>query len=303
MDGMDGKPTAGQMSRFVFKEALQHPTTIFPAAATLVSALYLYLINFNRQGFAFLLGAGVLTSLSFVWHYFFRFEKIVGKLFRAKKVARFDNLADKEKDLYRRCTKSGFHEGASELRQLAAAFEKLRDYLLDDHGTHNRPQAERFLVIASEAFKEGMSCLEAALAAHVTMKRVNLHTLRTEMVAWTAERHRLSRQGEKNKVKMQALTTKIDSHRQRISLYQQQSDQLAEYMAQAEVIEAALETTYFEVSQLMNRKSPVIGTDSVSQLEKAVAAAQRVEAKLRAMEQPDTDADAVYLEAGRQSND
>lgn len=295
------KPNAAKMSRFVFKEALQHPTTIFPASAMLISGLYLSLINLNRTGFAWLLGCGVLASLSFVWHYFFRFEKIAKKLFKEKKTARFQHLFERKKSLYRACSKAGFHEGASEVRQLSDVFEKLRTYLQDDPHAQDRPQSQRFLVIAAEAYKEGMTCLQAALDAYQLMKRTNPRALRTEMVAWTAARKRMNRDPEKNRIRIQALTTKIESHKMRLDRQQQHSDQMAEYLAKSEVIEAALETTFFDVSKLLQQELPTTGTDSVSQLEKAVAAARRVEDKLRTMTSPASDADDVYLEAG-QSN-
>lgn len=296
------KPNAAKMSRFVFKEAFQHPTTIFPASSMLISGLYLSVIDFNRAGFAVLLGSGVLAALSFVWHYFFRFEKIVAKMFKEKKYARFERLEERERDLYKACSRAGFHQGASELRQLSAVFQKLRHYLLEDSGAKDRPQSERFLVIATEAFKEGMTCLELGLRAHQVKRKNNANALRTELVAWTAERKKLNRYPQRNQVKIQAINTKIESHRTRLDRLQKQSDQVAAYLAQAEVIEGALEKTFFEVSNLMTEKMNTFGSDSANQLEKAVAAARKVEEKLRAMEQPDAQTDSVYLEAGRKSD-
>lgn len=291
------KPTAAKMSRFVFKEAFLHPTTTFPAASLLISGLYLGVVDFNKTAFIMMLASGVLASLSFVWHYFFRFEKIVEKLFKEKKLERFQGLEERQKDLYRACTKAGFSEGAREVRQLTDAFEKLRDYLVKQ--SQNRPQAERFLVIASEAYKEGLGCLQNALHAHELKQNTPPHSLQTEMVAWAAERKRLMRDPERNKVKIQALTTRIESHRNRLDRLQQQSDSVAAFLAQSEVIEGALENTFYEISQLLAQSTPSLGFDSVTELEKAVAAAQRVEERLRAMEQPGQEDEAMYLDAGQ----
>lgn len=299
----EDKPSAAKMSRFVFKEALQNPTTIFPASAMLISGVYLSLIDLNRVGLAVLLGCGALSALSFVWHYFFRFDKIVKKLFKGEKEARFKHLEERQQKLYRDCQKAGFQEGATEVRQLSEAYDKLQNFLLHDPQAENRPQAQRFLVIATEAYKEGLSCLQAAMEAHKLRKRTNPHTLRTEMVAWTAERHRLNRQPGKNRVRIQALTTKIETHQMRLLRQQQQSDQVAEYLAQSEVIEAALETTLFDVSKLLNQSSPTMTVGSVDQLEKAVEAARRIEEKLRSMETPDLEADNLYREAGQRNHE
>lgn len=295
------KPTQGQLQRFVLKEAIQHPTTIFPAAASIVSAMYMFMISFDRPSFAAFLATAVVAAGSFVYHYFFRFEKVGKKLLDRVKRSRFKDHAQLAEDLHRDCARAGFRDGAKESRELAEAFNKLRDFLIDEANAAERPNAQKFLILAEESFKEGIACLRAALEMHRALKRVDIRLLKREIVAWSAEIRRLQNRPGYNQTQIDAIRTKIKSHQGRLELWKKNSDQLHQYLAQSEVIEAALETTLFETSQLLDRGELVVRSDTASKLEQAVAAARRVEDRLRDIETgaASREEEQIYVEASK----
>ncbi|MCP5051822.1 MAG: hypothetical protein GY940_31940, partial [bacterium] len=60
----------------VYSEASQHPATLFPAAVSILSALYMGLINFSEAAFTVAVGSGMLALASWVYQYFVRGEKV-----------------------------------------------------------------------------------------------------------------------------------------------------------------------------------------------------------------------------------
>ncbi len=295
-----GKPTQGQLQRFVFKEAIQFPTTIFPAATSVVSALYMLMISFDRPSFAVLVASGILAAGSFVYQYFFRYDKIAKKLVDRMKRDRFQDHSKMAEALHRECARASFREGAKESRELAQAFKKLRDFLIDEANAAERPNVQKFLIMAEQSYKEGLACLRAALDTHRLLDKFDIRLLKKEIVAWSADIRRLQSRPGYNQTQIDAIRTKVHSHQTRLELHKQKTDQMHQYLAQSEVIEAALETTMLEVSQLLDKGELVVHGDTVHKLEQAVAAARRVENKLREIESGGpSDEDKMYMNASK----
>ncbi|MCB1043701.1 MAG: hypothetical protein KDC35_12225 [Acidobacteria bacterium] len=300
MTELHTKPTQGQLQRHVLKEAILHPTTTFPAAASLVAGLYMFIISFDRPSFATFLAAAIVTASSFVYHYFFRYDDLAGKLMEKMKRARFKDYSQLAEDLHRECARVGFREGAKESRELGQAFAKLREFLIEKANAAERANAYKFLILAEDSFKEGLSCLRSALDTHQLLKKMDVRDLKKEIVAWSADIRRLQSRPGYNEGQIDAIRTRIKSHHQRLELHKQKTELMHRQLAQSEVIEAALETTLLEVSQLLDGGELHMRTDTASKLEEAVAAARRVEQKLREVERGEgPDQDQIYADAGK----
>ena len=84
----------------------------------------------------------------------------------------------------------------------------------------------------------------------------------------------------------------------RLDRYRRRAEELQTLIAQLNELETALETTYLEVVDLVGQEASagLFESGAAAHLERAVAAARRVEQRLRGFGSADTRADEEYLE-------
>ena len=93
--------------------------------------------------------------------------------------------------------------------------------------------------LAEDTLKEGVRILQQAVAVYRAVISIDVEVLKSEVESWRQERKGLADDNGKAK----ALDRQIDSHEQRIALYDTRQDTIDELIARVNDIETALQTT------------------------------------------------------------
>jgi DNA repair exonuclease SbcCD ATPase subunit len=138
----------------------------------------------------------------------------------------------------------------------------------------------------------GVAILHRALNFFQALQDVDVDTLEQERQAWIRwrEQEGSSESLERN---IEACTKRLDQYRRR-------AEELQALIAQLNELETALETTYLEVVDLVGQEASagLFESGAAAHLERAVAAARRVEQRPRSFGSEDTRADEEYFERG-----
>ncbi len=291
------------VSRAVFSEAIQHPTTLFPAAAGILGTLYMLLINFDKLPFAVAVGGGIAGIASYVYHYFVRGEKLGAEYVNTLKAKRVRSKERQAVNMEEECRKAGFMDGEKESRELKESFTRLHSFLKDKVEKKRVMTAERFMLLAEQNYNQGIHLLQKALVLFNVLKEIDNVQLEEEKAAFQRALNEMARrEDDSQKPVMEALYSKIKSHDKRLEKYEERKEGLQLLMAQLEELEAALDTAYLEMADLVDDETFGKRTDVASNLEKAVDQARRVEERLRGKhdEKPDDD---IYAKAGREAKE
>ena len=290
----------GAVNRAVFSEAVQHPTTLFSAAAAILSGLYMGLVNFNETAFAVAAGGAVFSLLSWVYHYFIRGDKLAKKYVQELTEKRKDYKAKRVENIEQECRRARFPQGAKAARELKKAYMRLVDFL-KEKSRDKAMTAQRFLILAEECYDQGTMFLDKALSLYRALGQIDKRKLTLELEEWEKEVNELERQqreGEEQKgLVIRALREKIRSHLKRLELLEKRNKTLKQLMAQCEILEATLDSAYLEVVDIMETGAYVNQDNVASNLERAVAAARRVEDRLRGLGKDETIDDSIYTNA------
>jgi len=294
--------SGGAVQRAVLKETLQHPLTILPAAVSVVSLMYMGLISFDPTSFGVAFGAALFGAAAWVVNYFFR-----GEQFAADHVRRLREQRDAGEEmaltaLRSECKAAKFAPGVEAAAQLAGAYEKLRR-MLSDRAAAGQPEAARFGVLAEDTYREGMQLLRIALDTHRALQEIDVDRLQKELARWQADLRRLEPRARSDDAAASGRATleaQIAGHQKRLASYTEHEAALQRNLAQCEALESALETAYLEVLDLGQEKDQLLQGEAASRLEQAVSAARAVEDRLR-NGRVNSDADAIYLQQGKQS--
>jgi hypothetical protein len=303
---MDG--FSKQIHRKVMSDAVQAPSTLFPAAVALLSGLYMGLISFDETSFAVAAGSGLVSLLSWVYHYFIRGEKTGKeygrKLLEKRKTIRKQQVVNIEEE----CRNAGFAEGESAARELEEAFSRLEHFLKGKYKERQPGSAERFLALSEQSYDQGVSFLEKSLSLYRALEQMDEEKLKKELIAWEEEAAELKKKtrqkGDHADLVLQALEEKIKSHRRRLELFTERSEKLQQVLAQCEILEARLDSSYLEVVDLMDGNHQVKLENVAGDLERAVSAARRVEERLRGIGYDEQFDDSIYSrQAGQQEKE
>jgi len=274
------KFSAGAVHRAVLAETLQHPLTVLPAAVSALSGLYMGLISFDPGSFAVGFGAALFGAAAWVVNYFFRGERFAEAHVRKLRAERERFKQIESEALRARCAAAGFEQGAEAVADMTRAFGKLRQYL-EDRAADGSLDAMRFQVLAEDTYQQGIAILQAALDSHRALAEIDTAKLRRELAEWERELPRLEGQFGADDARCEALRKRMDSHRRRLGLHDERNDALHQLLAEAEVLESALESAYLEVLDL-GRDTAVAGrSEAAERLATAIGAARRVEDRLR----------------------
>ncbi len=289
--------TAGAIHRAVLAETLQHPLTILPAALSAVGGLYMGLISLDPGSFAVTFGGALLAAGAWVVNYFIRGEKLAARHVERLRQRRERMRREELRSLESEWAAADHPAGTQQARELRQAYGKLEELLASRWAETRGLNAERLLVLAEDTYQEGSAILRQALDAHRALGRIDRDKLERELFEWRADLGRLrSGRTVAAGVSAETLETRIAAHERRLELYDQQAQTVERLLAESEVLESALESTYLEAVDLQSPEAFFSRGRAAEELERAVAAARRVEERLRSMDRPPGD-DEIYLEA------
>ncbi|MCP4215405.1 MAG: hypothetical protein GY765_12155 [bacterium] len=298
--------TPAAIHKKVLSEATQHPTTLLPAAAAILSGAYMGLVDFSEVSFAVALGSAVISLASWVYHYFVRGEQIgvdyvngIQEKYREQKERHVENVEEK-------CREARFHVGEQAAKELKNAYIRLDDFLREKSGKRISSTVARFSNLSEECYYQGVHFINKALALFQILQEMDGEKLREEMISWEDALEDMendkSRDADQRKFLMEALQEKIRKHKKRVGLYSERKETMEEALAQTESLEATLDSTYLEVVDLIDSGTQIQRGNVATNLEKAVDAARRAENRIRGMERgPSEKDDEMYAEAGRQA--
>lgn len=286
--------------RAVFSEALQHPSTLFPAALAILSGLYMGLVSFDETSFALAIGSGVVSLLSWVFHYFVRGDKIAEQYVRQLKEKRKVYKKRQVQDIEERCKAAGFTRGQQAAKELLEAYTRLYQFLKEQLKKKKSMTAQRFLILAEETYDQGVLFLNKALGLYLALDQIDEMKLIKELRTWQKEIKNLEKNGKKKQEQkdpvIQALHEKIRSHRKRLELFTERGETLKQMLDQCEILEATLDSTYLEVVDFIDGEPymNVKHDSAASNLERAVAAARKAEDRMRNIGKQQEIDDSVY---------
>jgi hypothetical protein len=300
------KPTeedfsAAAVQRWVLWETVQHPATILPAAGAVVSALWNGAFGVSPSGLAVTLGLVFVGGSAWIYNFFFRGEQLAEG--RVQSLLRESAAGEEQEleELARRCRTDRLLDGAKEAEEILAAYRRLCSYL-DDHSTEEgNINAERLRSLARDTFREGVALTKQALATWQAINAVDVTALERELKAWEKA---LAKNLDMTAGERIAKEQQIESHRKRLQSVDGRKRELAEILAQLNELEGALERAYLESVNVIEQDPASLRRvgSAATQLERAVAAARRVEDRLRDTGPKDIGSDAVYYEAGKRGN-
>ncbi len=288
--------TPRAVQRAVLQQTLQHPTTVLPAAMAIVATLWSVAIDLSPTSLLAVLGCGFVSAAAWVINYVGRGEQLAAQHVRTLQQYRDAHERQQVETLIQECRDAGFADGAKEASELTAAYTKLQDFLLTQIAAQGDARGTRFQVLAEETYRYGVAILQKALNLFQALQRVDVQALEQERQTWMSQRQQQA---------SPSLERNIAAHTQRLERYHRRQEELHALLAQLNELETALETAYLEIVDLVGEASTTVLFESqaVSGLQTAVDAARRVEQRLRALGEEETQNDETYLRAGEQSSD
>ena len=274
--------TSGAVQKAVFLETIQHPATILPlgASAGVTTLILMGMVSVTPVTVAIPMVAALVGTGCWIYNFFIRGDKLSEGYIQNLRNKLEQSRIQEIKSLRTNCASAGFADGVKECGELRDAYQKLVDYLNQKSSGGQELDAARYGSLAKDIYREGIKLLQSALEAHKALESIDVDALKQEKDAWARQ---LKGRGVNAPTSAEAkgLQTKIDSHDRRNKVYDQHGDMLSQSMAQIEELEGALENSYIELVDLAQGRSLITPGESVSRLERAVQAAQKVEAQLR----------------------
>ena len=262
------------VGKAVLSECLSHPASIFPWVGAVLATVWTVAIAATAVSIGAIFGLAALGTVAFIYNYVIDGERRAAahmqqlqEAVKAHVHVELEAIAAESREL-------GFAEGVKEARELATDFGNLMAYL------EGKPAVDRFRILAEDTLKEGVRILQQAVAVYRAVISIDVEVLKSEVESWRQERKGLADDNGKAK----ALDRQIDSHDQRIALYDTRQDTIDELIARVNDIETALQTTYLELVELGNQDPTSLlrdGGGASSRLKTAVESARRVEERLR----------------------
>jgi hypothetical protein len=293
--------TSGAIERHILTETLQHPLTTFSAVIAILSGLYMLAFGANQTSLLLAASAGFLSIGTFIFNYFIRGEKLAQDYVReqlAQRRASRENEIVAIHEEFRRINNKDGEQAALELHQ---AYQKLKNFLqAREAKSAQKMKSMRLQILAEDAYFQGVEVLRTAAEIARALQEINAEKLQREVQDWQKHRQKLRDTKSADTRELSALERRIELNQQRINSYRQRENALAELFTEAEACEASLEEAYMQFagaeSVVALPKSNV--DNAITRLETAVAAARRVETRIRNMNA----ADEIYLAASEKAN-
>jgi len=282
--------TPRAVQRAVLQDTLQHPATILPGALATVAALWSVAIDLSPASLLAMLGFGFVSAAAWVINYVGRGDTLAERHIHKLRALRADYERREVEELALACQRAGFIAGAQGVQELTAAYHKLHHFLVEQQAGQGNVSGEQFRVLAEDTYRHGVAIAHRALNLFQALQGVDVHTLEQERQTWIRQREQ---EGSS-----ESLERNIESCTKRLDRYRRRTEELQTLLAQLNELETALETTYLEVVDLVGQETSagLFESGAAAHLERAVAAARRVEQRLRGFGSADTQADEEYLE-------
>lgn len=190
--------------------------------------------------------------------------------------ARLDSLEHLADDF----TYHGLHQGATQARELAAAWRTIAQAVQG----RDEIVALELRRLADDGLSEGIRVLESARDARAALESVDQRSLQREVEVWRLERERFESQGPGADDRTAALDQRIDAHERRLALLLEQENAITRLLAEVEKLEGALHEAYLGLvgqgtEAVLNRPE-----DGAKDLAEAVDLARRVAARVDALD-------------------
>jgi hypothetical protein len=289
----------GAIEKHILTETLQHPLTTFSAAIAILSGLYMLAFGANNTSLLLALGAGFLSVGTFIFNYFIRGETLAQNYVREQleqRRASRENEIVAIRDEFRRLNDKEGEQAALELHQ---AYQKFKSFLQAREAQDaTMMKSMRLQILAEDTYFQGVEVLRTAAEITRALREIDAEKLQREVQDWQKQLQKL-RDTESNR-ESSALDRRIELNQQRLNSYRQRQSALAELFAEAEACEASLEEAYMQFAGAESATTlPKSNVDTaITRLETAVAAARRVETRIRNM----SAADEIYLAASEKAN-
>ncbi|MCI0693327.1 hypothetical protein L0337_15145 [candidate division KSB1 bacterium] len=289
--------TPGAIEKYILSETLQNPLTTFSAAVAILSGLYMLAFGANNASLLLALGAGVLSVGTFIFNYFIRGERLAQDYVRKQLEQRRANRENEIVIIHDEFRRLNDKEGEQAALELHQAYQKFKSFLQarEARGTAMM-KSMRLQILAEDTYFQGVEVLRTAAGITRALQEINVEKLQREVQDWQKLRDAESVDHRE----LSALERRIELNQQRINSYRQRQSALAELFAEAEACEASLEEAYMQFagaeSAVALPKSNV--DNAITRLETAVAAARRVETRIKNM----SAADEIYLAASEKAN-
>ncbi len=299
------KPRAEEFSpsaikRAVVKDVIQNPVTVAPWALSGILAAYTVMIAVSPP----VVLAGIVSGFgglaAFLGQIIWKGDRLAQEYAAHLIEERAAYERYELEDLEAECSDENFSDGEKEARELAEAYQQLRTMLESRIQEGAGATAQRFLILAEDTFKQGVRILKTALRLHKASSVIDVSRLETEIDEWSNPRQR-----PRNGVDSQAKVTRmIEANQKQLDAYRRTVDEIADLLAQVNELEAALETSFLECAALEGGSDDAVifgDTGAGTRLEQAVAAARRVEERLRGADSASHD-DEQYLKAAQEGS-
>ena len=165
---------------------------------------------------------------------------------------------------------------------------------------HGRDEGggQRFLSLAYDAHREGVSVLRKALHIYQALQKIDRIKLESELRNWEEDvKSATDREAD-------SLKRRIEGHKNRLNRYSEREEELRRLLDECEELEGALENAYIDVVGLVgDMDTDLFGGSAAQNLERTVDAARRVEERLRGVDDSQAEEDEMYLQAGQSNNE
>ena len=284
--------SSGAIEKHILNETIQNPLTTFSAAVAVLAALYMLAFGVNQPSLLLAAVAGFLSLGTFIFNYFIRGEKLAQEYVRTQLAKQRAARENEIVAIFNEFKKLSAAEGEQAATELSQAYQKVKNFLQAHTAKGASMQTMRLQILAEETYFKGVDVLQNALAVARALREIDVKKLEREVQEWQKQRSQMQAENREPG----ALERRIELNQGRIASYRQRQSALAELFAECEACEAALEEAYMqfagaEAAQVLPKPNV---DDAITRLETAVAAARRVETRLRNIDS----GDAVYLAAG-----
>jgi hypothetical protein len=291
--------TQRAIEKHILNETLQNPLTTFSAAVVVLSGLYMLAFGPNNASLLLALGAGFLSVGTFIFNYFIRGERLAQDYVREQLEQRRRSRENEIVIIQDEFKKLVSSEGEQAAVELSQAYQKIKSFLQERATKNISMSTMRLQILAEETYFQGVEVLRTTLATMRALKEIDVAKLEREIQDWQKQRQGLLNLAESDKRELAALERRIELNQHRVSSYRYRQSALAELFAESEACEASLEEAYMQFAGAEAAQSlPRPNVDNaITRLERAVSAAQRVEARIRTMQAEDE----VYLAVGEKT--
>jgi hypothetical protein len=301
-----GRPAADEFSRGAVQKAvlsrtITHPMTLPPVAIGLVVLFAAAILPWKMPLILGGLVLGLFGLIHWGYKYILKGEKLTEDHVRKLREARAMQDISKIRQIEARLQDAGFAAGAKEAKELRSSYGQLLDHLSARLGTGTNLAAEQFRALADDVYAEGMDYLEQALNLYRALEAVDIRQLSKDLGKLETTHSKLGT--DTSHSDRRDLERQIASHKERVELYQQKTEQLKELLVKSDELEKVLEETLLKVASMSSAqiRDQLKRGNAANELRLRVEAAHRAEERLtgRNREQEEVDEHLRRFARGR----